>query len=115
MEIARAVAVVVTNDDIASRQGMVADFLYPSIGRGHDGCADRHGPVGATVRADAPRYRMGATWVKAGAHAVAALKGVAAEGGIETLPIRSIEIVVGAVAQDGQVHPCACILDSQHP
>src|SRR5699024_12529494 len=103
MEIACAVAVVVTNDDIASRQGVVADFFYLSIGGGHDGCADGHGPVGATVRADAPRYRMGAPWVKAGAHAGAALKGVAAEGWIGTLPIPSMEVVVVAVSKDGQI------------
>src|SRR5690554_4645602 len=114
MQIARAVAIVVTNDNIASRQGVVADLLHTSISGGHDGRADRHGPVSATMRTDAPRHRVGATRIKTGTHAVAAFKGVAAEGGVETMTIRSVKIVVGAIAQDGQVHPCACILDSQN-
>src|SRR5690554_5119388 len=98
MQIARAVAIIVTNDNIASRQGVVADLLHTSIGGGHDGRADRHGPVSATMRADAPRHRMGATRVEAGAHTVAAFEGVAAEGGVETMTIRSVKIVVGAIA-----------------
>src|SRR5690554_4319092 len=85
VQVAGLVAVVVADHDVAARGRVVGDLFHAAVRRCDDGRADGHGEVGALVGADAAGDRVLAARVEAGAHAVAALEGVAGEGRVEAL------------------------------